>query len=182
MTAVPVIVMLGDSLTAGHAWDRAFPGLTVVNLGQNGDTCAGVWCRLDDAVETHPDRIFLQIGINDFLQGAAPEEIVAGHLRIWKELAEKAPRARLVVQSLTPYMEEALPGLPPNLDIMDANLLLAEKAAERGLTLIDLFTPLADEDYQLRLEYTSDGLHLTPEAYRIWEERLRPFLPHPAAD
>ncbi len=179
MTATPAIVMLGDSLTAGHRWDRAFPGLTILNFGQSGDTCAGVWGRLDEAVAAHPGLIFLQIGINDFLRGAGPEEIAAGHLRIWEELAEKTPQTRLVVQSLAPYLEEALPGLPPNLDIMYANRLLAEEAAKRGLDLIDLFSPLADEDHQLRLNHTSDGLHLTPEAYRVWEERLRPFLPFP---
>jgi len=171
-----MIVFLGDSLTAGNAWDKAFPGLTLKNLGLNGDTWAGVWCRLDEVLALEPDLIFLQIGINDFLRGAPPEEIAVGHLKIWGELTEKSPKAALCVISLLPYMEELLPGLQPNLDIMDINRRLAEEAAGRGLEFIDLFSLLADPDQQLPAKYTTDGVHLSPAAYRIWEGRLRPVL------
>ncbi len=170
------VIMLGDSLTAGNAWSRAFPRVKLRNLGVNGDTCAGVWCRLDEVVEARPAKIFLMIGINDFLRGAEPEEIVLGHRRIWDELAERLPQTRLYVLSLLPYLEAALPGLPPNLDLVWINGRLAEEAAARSLDFIDLFKALADPDQQLALEYTSDGVHLTPAAYRVWEDRLRPLL------
>jgi hypothetical protein len=35
---------------------------------------------------------------------------------------------------------------------------------------------LADPDRQLPPEYTTDGLHLASAAYRIWEDKIRPFL------
>ncbi|MDR1921212.1 MAG: GDSL-type esterase/lipase family protein [Candidatus Adiutrix sp.] len=176
MTAEKTIVMLGDSLTFRNDWGRAFPGTATLNFGLDGDTVAGVWSRLDEAVGAAPAVIFLQIGINDFLRGASPGEIVAGHRRIWRELAERLPGTRLYVVSLLPYMEAALPGLPPNLVIRDLNLELAALAAEAGLTFIDVFPLLADEDLQLRPEMTSDGVHLTPAAYRLLENRLRPFI------
>jgi len=167
-------VFLGDSLTAGHDWARAFP--PAVNLGINGDTCGGVWARLDEVVGLDPAEIFLQIGINDFLRGAPPEEILEGHLRIWDELAARLPGARLRVISLLPYLEAALPGLQPNLELIRLNAALAEEAGRRGLVFIDLFRDLADEDNQLRLDCTSDGVHLTPLAYKIWAGRLSPFF------
>ena len=168
-----LIIMLGDSLTAGNRWDRAFPRTKLRNLGINGDTCAGVWGRLDEVVSLKPGLIFLQIGINDFLRGAIPEELVTGHQRIWAELSQRRPEAALRVISLFPYLEEALPGLAPNLDLIETNQRLAEEAAKAGLAFIDLFRALADPDHQLRLDYTTDGLHLTPAAYRVWEDRLR---------
>jgi len=171
-------IFLGDSLTAGHDWARDFP--PAVNLGIGGDTCGGVWARLDEVVDLDPAEIFLQIGINDFLRGAPPAEILAGHLRIWDELAERLPLARLRVVSMLPYLEAALPGLPPNLDLILLNQALAEEAGGRGLVFIDLFRDLADEDNQLRLDYTSDGLHLTPLAYKVWSEKLREFLGDPS--
>ena len=170
------VLFLGDSLTAGHNWGRAFPGLEAVNLGLDGDTCAGVRARLDEVVELNPDLIFLQIGINDFLRGAGPAEIVAGHQAIWAELTARRPGARLYVVSLLPYLEASLPGLPLTLDIIELNALLAEEAGRLGLTFIDLFGDLADEDLQLRLDFTSDGLHLTPQGYRVWAEGLKPYL------
>ncbi len=171
-----MVVFLGDSLTAGNAWGRAFPRTALNNMGVNGDTWAGVWCRLEAALALIPTMIFLQIGINDFLRGAPPEEIVAGHLKIWDELSSKRPEAKLRVVSLLPYMEELLPGLPPNLDLMDLNRTLAEKARQRDIPFIDLFSALADPDNQLPAQYTTDGVHLSQAAYRIWEDSLRPFL------
>ena len=167
-------VFLGDSLTAGHDWARAFP--PAVNLGIGGDTCAGVWGRLGEVVDLGPAEIFLQIGINDFLRGASPEDILEGHLRIWDELAARRPEAHLRIISMLPYLEAALPGLQPNLEIIRLNAALAEEAGRRGLVFIDLFRDLADEDKQLRLDYTSDGVHLTPLAYKVWAERLRAFI------
>jgi lysophospholipase L1-like esterase len=167
-------VFIGDSLTAWHDWARAFP--PAANLGVSGDTCAGVWARLDEAVDLDPDQIFLQIGINDFLRGVPPEEIFSGHLRIWDELAARLPNARLSVVSLLPYVEAALPGLQPNLDLILLNADLAAEAERRGLVFIDLFRDLADEYDQLRLDCTSDGVHLTPLAYEIWAGQVRPYL------
>jgi lysophospholipase L1-like esterase len=77
---------------------------------------------------------------------------------------------------MLPYLEASLPGLPPNLELILLNAALAEEAAKRGLAFIDLFRDLADEDNQLRLDCTSDGLHLAPPGYKIWAERLRQFL------
>jgi lysophospholipase L1-like esterase len=171
-------IFLGDSLTEGHDWARAFP--PAVNLGFGGDTCGGVWARLGEVVGLDPDEIFLQIGINDFLRGAPPEEILAGHLRIWGELADRLPRARLRVVSMLPYLEASLPGLPPNRELILLNAALAEEAGRRGLVFIDLFRDLADEDNQLRLDCTSDGLHLTPLAYKIWADKLKDIMGGPS--
>lgn len=168
--------MIGDSLTEGCAWNRFLKEAEIGNFGLGGDTCAGLWGRLDEVTEFNPDLIFMMIGINDFLRGASADEIIMGHRRIWAELAQKAPRAVLYVQSLLPYCEAVLPGLPSNLDILALNRVLAEEARERGLAFIDLFSLLADEDHQIRRQYTSDGLHLTAEAYEVWAERLRPVM------
>ena len=169
------IVFLGDSLTAGYDWSRVSPG--AINLGMDGDTCAGVWGRLDEVVGLAPAEIFLQIGINDFLRGVPPPEILKGHLRIWDELAARLPGARLRVVSMLPYLEAALPGLPPNLELIWLNADLAEEAGRRSLDFIDIFDALSDENDQLRLDCTSDGLHLDPLGYEIWAERLKPYLP-----
>lgn len=176
MTDARPIIMLGDSLTARGRWGEAFPKLKIRNLGINGDTCAGVWGRLDTVVALTPAAVFLQIGINDFLRGATADDIVIGHQRIWEELSDRLSDARLFVTSLFPYVEAALPYLPPNLDIALINSRLEEKAREWQLTFIDIFPRLADEDRQLRLSYTTDGLHLTEAAYAVWAEALRPFL------
>ena len=176
MTSGKLVILLGDSLTAGGAWNKAFPQARLRNLGLNGDTAAGVWGRLDEAVALKPAKIFLQIGINDFLRGAWPDEIGDIHLRIWDEIRARLPEAELHVISMMPFVEAVFPGIPPTLELIILNRRLAEEAEKRGVTFIDLFGDLADENHQLRLDYTSDGLHLLPEAYRAWENRLRPYI------
>lgn len=171
-----MIIFLGDSLTAGNDWGAAFPECKIINLGQNGAIMAGLRARLDEAAALRPKKLFLQIGINDFFRGATPEEILAGHRLIWDELAKNLPGTKLCVQGMLPYVEAAYPGLYPNQALIYANGLLAEEAAGRTLTFIDFFVDLADRNHQLRLEYTNDGLHLLPAAYRAWEEAIRPFV------
>lgn len=170
------VVMLGDSLTAGNGWGQAFPDCRILNLSIGGDTCAGVWNRLDKVAMAKPDLIFLMIGTNDFLRGATVEELRQGHLRIWDELIRDLPKTKLYIQSIPPYMEEALPGLYPNLDLVDVNHFLADEADRRNLVFIDVFSALANEDKQLPPEYTTDGIHLSRAAYRVWEDLLRPYL------
>jgi acyl-CoA thioesterase-1 len=84
----PVIVMLGDSLTAGYnlpagnalpaALQRKFDGDGVkakfVNAGVSGDTTADGLNRYDWSVTgTKAAVLVVALGANDFLQGVAPE-------------------------------------------------------------------------------------------------------------
>ena len=83
----PVIVVLGDSLTAGLglAQDQAFPAqleaalrakghnFRIVNAGVSGDTAAAGLARLDWAVPQDASAVIVELGANDALQGLPPE-------------------------------------------------------------------------------------------------------------
>ena len=85
----PVVVFLGDSLTAGLGLEEAeaYPALLgtrlaaqgqpirVINAGVSGDTTAGGLRRLDWLLRQKPDIVVVGLGANDALRGAAPEEI-----------------------------------------------------------------------------------------------------------
>ena len=83
----PVIVALGDSLTAGLGLpqDQSFPAqleaalkargteATIVNAGVSGDTAAAALARLDWALPDNASAVIIELGGNDALQGVPPQ-------------------------------------------------------------------------------------------------------------
>lgn len=86
---LPVVVFLGDSLTAGLGLseDQAYPSLLgkklqqeglpvrVINAGVSGDTTAGGLARLSWLLNQHPDVVVVALGGNDGLRGLPVEEV-----------------------------------------------------------------------------------------------------------
>jgi acyl-CoA thioesterase-1 len=83
----PVIVVLGDSLTAGLGLpqDQSFPAqlekalkakgqnVTIANAGVSGDIAADGLDRFDWAVPPEASAVIVELGANDALQGLPPE-------------------------------------------------------------------------------------------------------------
>ena len=173
------IVMLGDSLTEYNVWNGIEPEAEVINHGLSGDTTGGLIYRLGRVALARPDLIVLQIGINDLSQGRDPEEIVAGHRRVWAALAEKAPASKLLVCSLAP-VEEDIFGWPTmtlsNKRVLKTNELLEAAVREAGLDWLDLYGPLSAAAETATGRLTQDGVHLTGLAYAVWTAVLRAWL------
>ena len=85
---LPLVVFLGDSLTAGLGLDEdeAYPAvlerelrkdgtpIRVINAGVSGDTTAGGLSRLGWLLNQHPDFVVVALGGNDGLRGLPIEE------------------------------------------------------------------------------------------------------------
>ena len=85
--ATPVILVLGDSLVAGHglSQEQAFPDILanklakdgidvkMINAGVSGDTTAGGLARLDWSLADNPDAAIIVLGGNDLLRGLDPK-------------------------------------------------------------------------------------------------------------
>ena len=85
--ATPVVMVLGDSLVAGHGLPQgqAFPDIledklatdgidvTMINAGVSGDTTAGGLARLDWSLAENPDAAIVVLGGNDLLRGLDPQ-------------------------------------------------------------------------------------------------------------
>jgi acyl-CoA thioesterase I len=92
----PVILVLGDSLSAGHGLpiEEAYPSLIqqrleaagspwrLVNAGVSGDTSAGGLARLDWLLKQRVDILVLELGANDGLRGQDPEAMRANLAKI----------------------------------------------------------------------------------------------------
>lgn len=63
-----------------------------------------------------------------------------------------------------------------NRNIRLANQMMEQLAGELGCRFIDVNEGLTDDQGRLRKEFTVEGIHLYPNAYRIVLENLRKYL------
>lgn len=113
-TDAPVLVCLGDSLTAGFglAPEQAYPALLqqrlqqagmpwrVVNAGVSGDTTAGGLRRLDWALKQGADVLLVALGANDGLRGIPPDVTARNLQRIIQKAQQRGIRVVLAGMKL----------------------------------------------------------------------------------
>jgi acyl-CoA thioesterase I len=158
----PLIVALGDSLTAGYGLDamKAWPALLqqrldqkglkyrVVNKGISGDTSAGGVRRIEDALQGEVKILVLELGGNDLLRGLS----VADLKKNLGQMIEIAQRRKITV--IIAGMEA-----PPNYGsdfTRDFRNVFRDLAKQYKATLIPFF--LADVGGIVELNHP-DGIH-----------------------
>ncbi len=176
-----VIVMLGDSLTAGYglAAEEALPEqvearlqasgvpVSIINAGVSGDTTANGLARFDWSVTSaDPDILLVALGANDFLQGQPPATLK----RNLSAIIERAQAADI---------EVILVGLSPRSDDVSEGSagsyasIYPELAEAYGIALFpDMLAGVWDTPDLLQ----ADGLHPTADGIDKVAERLAAFL------
>lgn len=170
------IVFLGNSITEGGAWQELTGKPTVLNRGIGGDITFGVLQRLDEVVRHKPSKLFILIGINDIAKDL-PEAVIAYNCRrIIERIKQESPETTIYLQSILP-LNPQYPGFPQHYDKQDrvvkTNRLLHEAANATGANFIDLFPVFSNDNDQLDISLTTDGLHLNKEGYERWAAYLR---------
>jgi acyl-CoA thioesterase I len=174
-----VVVVLGDSLTAGLgvAADEAFPArlqariraegyaYRVTNAGVSGDTTAGGLRRVDWVLRANPEIVIVALGANDGLRGQSPPAIRANLEEIVARLQAAGARVLLVGMRLPPnygadYTKE-----------FEAIFPAVARRAKAALMPFLLDGVAADP----RLNQ-ADGIHPTAAGQQIMADRVWPYL------
>lgn len=179
----PVIVALGDSLTAGYGVE---PGLSypdwlqkrldqdalayrVVNQGISGDTTSGGVARIDETLALNPVVVILSLGANDGLRGLPLQATRANLAEMIDRL--QAAGAKVLLGGMT---------LPRNYGpdyIRDFENIFKDLAKEKRTGLIPFLLDGVATDPNLMQR---DALHPTAEGNRRVSEtvyrHLRPML------
>jgi acyl-CoA thioesterase-1 len=167
-----VILVLGDSITAGYGLDlsQAYPALLqqridsrgwrfkVVNAGQSGDTSAGGLNRLDWLLRNRIDVLVLELGANDGLRGLPTETTRKNLQAIIDRTRKKYPDARIVIAGMK---------VPPNMgrDYGDKfEAVYPALARANKATLIPFILEGVGGVRELNLP---DGMHPTAKGHEI---------------
>lgn len=176
----PLSVLAGDSLTMWFPPELLPPEQTWLNQGISGETSAGLLNRLDLLDRTQPSLIYVMIGINDLLQGVSDETILANQQLIIRYLRRVHPQAQIVVQSILPHSAEDATWegrdrllAIPNRRIRELNERLETIAESEGAIYLDLYPLFANSRGTLKIELSTDGLHLNAQGYLIWSNALQ---------
>jgi hypothetical protein len=165
------IVFLGDSITQGGLWPEWFPGVPVRNRGIDGETSEDLLRRVDSAVRD-PRAVFLLIGTNDLSIGFSLQRITGNVRALLAAIERRAPGTPVVVQSVMPRTRR----FRDDLRLLNrAYRQLVDRSGENAQYL-DLWPALADENGDLRSEFTEDGLHLNGAGYAAWVGVLRALV------
>jgi acyl-CoA thioesterase I len=178
-TKGPLVVFLGDSLTAGLGLseEQAFPALLerrlraegvtvrVVNAGVSGDTTTGGLSRLPWLLQQNPDVLVVGLGANDALRGQ-PLDVIEENLRAIVERGTAAGARVLLLGMRVPtnYGPDYAEGFAA---------LYTRVAKSRGVELVPFLLDGVGGHPDLNQE---DGIHPTARGQEIVADNVLPHL------
>jgi lysophospholipase L1-like esterase len=163
----PRVLLLGDSLTLWLPMQALDPRVVWLNQGISGENSDQIRQRLVWVGQLQPQRIYLMAGINDLKQGRSPAQVVTSLQQLIRSLRLQVPQSQLVVQSLLPTA-----GQVANVSIQVVNEQLSAFCQPQLCEFLDLYTDFVDVNGRLPASLSTDGLHLSPEGYALWQQRL----------
>ncbi|MEH2264109.1 SGNH/GDSL hydrolase family protein [Nostoc sp.] len=173
-------ILAGDSLSLWFPSELLPEGKNWLNQGISGETSNGLLKRLKIFDRTQPEVIFVMIGINDLIRGISDGEILDNQRQIINYLRKTHPTAQIVVQSILPHAAEEATWkgrdkllAVANSRIQGLNQQLQSISTKKGVKYLDLYPLFTNKQGNLRREFTTDGLHLSPEGYIVWRSALQ---------
>jgi lysophospholipase L1-like esterase len=165
------IVFVGDSLTQRYPLNEFYPGLHLYNRGIDGDTTEGVLKRLELSIfDLKPTMMVLQIGTNDLqVAGLSKENTISNIQLIVRNIQTTQPSIKIILVSLYPVnlsvdklVNKFIVGPRNNQDIKTINEAI-EKI--QGVRFVNAYPHLLNEDKELNMQYSKEGLHLSLAGY-----------------
>ena len=175
-----------------QVWDESFAGRVpqnlALNIGISGDRTEHVLHRLRpraagglghlDAPGLKPEFLVVMLGINNTWAAESPvaDSVFEGVRAVLVALHERQPQARIVLQSLLPTNDPAKNR--EVVEVVNQRLqALARSPQWSAFTLwLDLTPGFLDAQGRQIAGLYTDGLHPNQAGYRVWRDRLLPFL------
>ena len=187
----------GQTLFTGSSLMEGFPitefclneGLPLAyNRGIGGYTTDEFLEAIDTVLlDVQPARLFMNIGTNDIACRQDGEDwfdhLSRNERKICEIIKEKLPEAKVFLMAYYPVNWDAPAakengglGARTNENVNKANRMVEALAGEFDFQYIDVNDGLKDENGNLKIEYTQDGIHFDSAAYRTVFDRLKKYL------
>lgn len=175
-----LFILAGDSLSLWFPPELLPEEKNWLNQGISGEKSQGLLKRLNLFDKTQPEVIFVMIGINDLIGGVSDREILENQEKIVNYLQNAHPKSQIIVQSILPHGSEQATWegkdkllQTPNSRIRKLNQQLLAITKKRDVKFLNLYPLFADSQGNLRLELSTDGLHLNSQGYIVWRTALQ---------
>lgn len=179
------IVFVGDSITYQYNLEKYYKDkIHVVNSGIDGNTVNDI---LDNSYERiyryNPTKVFLLIGTND-VPYKDEKVIEDGIKKIVNSIRKNRSNCEIYLESIYPVndtdnekISHPMVNGRKNEKIMNINKELKAFADKtKNVTYINMYDKLLDENGNMKLEYTREGLHLSDEGYKVVTSVLSKYL------
>jgi len=180
-------VFTGDSITHWYPMDELIRGVTVHNRGNAGYFTYELLDTFDEIVLClKPDKIFILIGTNDMsIKSITPKDACDNTERMIEKIKKALPETEIHLLSVYPVNVSKHQKVLKKIckmrhyypeKIVRLNELYHQLTKKHHIRYVDLYNGLCDENGQLKIEYTIDGLHLSTEGYRHVTECLKEYI------
>ena len=168
----PDAVFMGDSITEGWSvfLPEFFSNNNYINRGIGGQTTSQMLIRFrQDVINLKPKSVVILAGINDIARNNKfySLEIIAENIFSMVELA-KINGIVPIICSVLPADEFSWnPDISPADSVIKLNRYLKAYANKNQVIYLNYFDEMDNNNGGLRVELTSDGVHVTEKGYEL---------------
>ncbi len=172
------ICFVGNSLTYWGDWIALSKDSLCKNYGIGGNTTNDILKRISPIVDENPCAVFLMVGINDIRLNYDINVIKKNISAIIKSFKRRLPYTQIYLQSILPINPDISDICSSSniQTIIEMNVWMQNFSDQESITFINLYPFFCNQDNKLRIELTTEGLHLSEKGYEIWADCLKPYL------
>jgi len=162
----------------------------IYNRGIGATTTDDLLASMNECIfDLRPSKIFINIGTNDIGSPAGynKENLIANYSKIMDQIKDRLPECEVYVMAYYPInakadfgmdksMKDTMFATRTNATIMEANEAVEELSKNHEFNFINVNEGLADEEGNLKAEFSMEGLHLWPNAYSVILENMKKYL------
>lgn len=172
------ILFLGSSSIVRWDTPKWFPKRTTINRGFGGSQVADSLEFADRILTPYrPRTVVFYAGDNDIAAGKTPEQVLADYKALVAKVHAVLPETKFIYVAIKPSRARWKLWF----EMRRANALVAalgRRQKDPRLQYLDIATPTLSGDGMPPANkwFVKDGLHLSPEGYRLWTSLTVPLL------